>query len=161
MTLARRIHFLYHESITSWMHQLLSFLNAYAGYNHISMYSPDSTNMTVITPTGMYCYNVMPFGLKNAGATYQRMMSRIFEPLSSKTMEAYIDDMLVKLRLREDHLAHLREAFKLMRRHRLRLNPEKCAFGVESGNFLGFLVSQRGSKWPSGRSRPSRKCNTQ
>ena len=106
--------------------------------------------MMFITPTWMYCYNVMPFGLKNAGATYQHMMSRIFEPLLGKTMEAHIDEMLVKSRLREDHLAHLREAFEFMRKHRLRLNPKKCAFEVRSGNFLGFLVSQRGIKMALG-----------
>ena len=86
----------------------------------------------------------MPFGLKNARATYQHMMSRIFEPLLGKTMEAHIDDILVKSRLREDYLANLREVFEFMRKNRLQLNPEKCAFGVRFGNFLGFLVSQRG-----------------
>ena len=85
----------------------------------------------------------MPFGLKNVETTYQPMMSRIFEPLLGMTMEAYIDNILVKLRLRGDHLGHLREAFKLMRRHRLWLNPEKCVFGVGSINFLKFLVSER------------------
>ena len=69
------------------------------------------------------------------------MMSSIFEPLLGKTMEVYIDDMLVKLRLWRDHLVHLREAFELMRRHQLRLNPGKCVFRVGFGNFLGFLVS--------------------
>ena len=86
----------------------------------------------------------MPFDLKNDGAAYQRMMSHIFEPLMGKTMEAYIDDMLVKLNSREDHLTHLRQAFHLMRLHHLWLNPNKYAFGVGSGNFLGFLVSRRG-----------------
>ena len=79
-------------------HQLLSFLKVYSGYNQISMFTPDLENTTFITSTRMYCYNVIPFVLKNARAPYQRMMSRIFEPLLGKTMEAYIDDMLVKLR---------------------------------------------------------------
>ena len=77
-------------------HQLLSFLDSYPGYNQIPMYPPNSANTTFITLTRMYCYNVMPFGLKNAGGTYHRMMSHIFEPLLGRTMEAYIDDMLVK-----------------------------------------------------------------
>ena len=106
----------------------------------------DLENMAFITPTGMYCYNVMPFVLKNVRATYQRMMSCIFETLLGKSMEAYIEDMLVKSKSREDHLSHLRQAFQLMRLHHLRLNPDKCAFRVESGNFLGFLVSRRGTK---------------
>ena len=76
-------------------HQLLSFLNAYSGYNQIPMHPPDM-------PIGMYCYNVMPFGLKNVGATSQRMMSRIFEPLLGRTMKSYIDDMLVKSKSWED-----------------------------------------------------------
>ena len=88
-------------------HQLLSFLDTYSGYNQIMMFCPDLANITFITPTGMYRYNVMPFGLKNVGATYQGMMSRIFEPLLGRTMEAYIDDMLVKSRSQEDHLDHL------------------------------------------------------
>ena len=72
------------------------------------------------------------------------MISRLFEPLLGRTMEAYIDNMLVKLKSRENHIAHLREVFQLMMLHRLRLNPYKCAFGVRFGNFLRFLVSQRG-----------------
>ena len=92
---------------TTASHQLLSFLDAYAGYNKILMYPPDSEHTTFITLTGMYCYNAMPFGFKNAGATYQRMMSRIFESLLGNTMEVYIDNMLVKSKLRENHLAHL------------------------------------------------------
>ena len=88
-------------------HELLSFLNAYSGYNQIPMFPPDSTNITFITRTRMYCYNVIPFGLKNVGATYQCMISRIFKPLLGKTMEAYIDNMLVKSKSREYHLAHL------------------------------------------------------
>ena len=72
------------------------------------------------------------------------MMSRIFEPLFGRTMEAYIDDMLVKSKSREDHIAHLQDAFQLMRLHRLFLNPNKCVFGIRFENFLGFLVSQTG-----------------
>ena len=106
-------------------HELLSFLDAYSCYNQILMFSPNSANTAFITPTGMYCYNIMPFGLKNAEATYQPMMSHIFEPLLGKTMKEYIDDMLVKSKSCEDHLAHLRKAFQLMRLHCLRLNPDK------------------------------------
>ena len=138
--LPRIIHII--DAITR--HQLLSFLNAYADYNQIPMYLPDLVNTTFITLIGMYCYNAMPFCLKNVGATYQHMMSHIFEPLLDRTMEAYINDMLAKSRLRKDHLAHLQEGFELMRKHQLRLNPKKCAFEVGSRNFLGFLVSRRG-----------------
>ena len=72
------------------------------------------------------------------------MISSMFEPLLGRTMEAYINNMLVKLKSQENHIAHLQEAFQLMRLHRLQLNPDKCAFKVGSGNFLGSLVSQSG-----------------
>ena len=93
----------------------LSFLNTYLGYNQIPMFSPDLANTAFLTPRGMYCYNVMPFAIKNERATYQRMMSRMFEPRLGKTMEAYIDYMMVKLESRNDHLTYPREAFQLMR----------------------------------------------
>ena len=98
-------------------HQLLSFLDAYSSYNQIPMYPLDLANTTFITPTWMYCYNVMPFDLKNAEASFRCMTSCIFEPLLVKTMKAYIDDMLIKSKSREVHIAHLRGAFKLMRLH--------------------------------------------
>ncbi|XP_055961838.1 uncharacterized protein LOC126681523 [Mercurialis annua] len=86
----------------------------------------------------------MPFGLRNAGATYQRAMNAIFHDLLGKTMEVYIDDVIVKSKLIKDHLKNLEEAFRRMRVHCLKLNPLKCAFGVKAGNFLGFLVHERG-----------------
>uniref|UniRef100_A0A2N9GP06 Uncharacterized protein n=1 Tax=Fagus sylvatica TaxID=28930 RepID=A0A2N9GP06_FAGSY len=97
-----------------------------------------------ITPRGAYCYKVMPFGLKNAGATYQRMMTTMFGNQIGKTVEVYIDDMLVKSVRKEDHLAHLREVFEILRRDGLRLNASKCLFGVRSGKFLGHIISSRG-----------------
>ena len=78
------------------------------------MHSPDAKKMTFITPHGPYCYNVMPFGLKNTGATYQRLVTKIFQLLIGKTMEVYIDDMLVKSKERLDHTKHLQENFKLL-----------------------------------------------
>ncbi|GFZ05203.1 hypothetical protein Acr_17g0007750 [Actinidia rufa] len=97
-----------------------------------------------ITERGLYCYKVMPFGLKNAGATYQRLVNKMFKEQIGKTMEVYIDDMLVKSIRSSDHIAHLEEAFSILRRHRMMLNPSKCIFGVSSGKFLGFLVTKRG-----------------
>ncbi|RVW49680.1 Retrovirus-related Pol polyprotein from transposon 17.6 [Vitis vinifera] len=97
-----------------------------------------------ITPTGLYCYKVMPFGLKNAGATYQRLMTKIFKPLIGRSVEVYIDDIVVKSKTREQHILHLQEVFYLLRKYDMKLNPSKCAFGVSAGKFLGFMVSQRG-----------------
>ncbi|XP_019227573.1 PREDICTED: uncharacterized protein LOC109208874 [Nicotiana attenuata] len=125
-------------------HELLSFLDAYSGYNQILLAEEDQEKTTFITRQGIYCYKVMSFGLKNAGATYQRLVTKMFKEQLEKIMEVYIDDMLVKSAKKEDHISHLKEAFEILRRYGMKLNPEKCAFGVASGRFLGFLVSQRG-----------------
>ena len=90
------------------------------------MHPPHVKKMTFITPRGLYCYNVMPFGLKNAGVTYQRLVTKIFQPLISKTMEVYINDMLVKSKERPYHLRHLQETFERLRRYDMKLNPLKC-----------------------------------
>ncbi|KAL0445388.1 UNVERIFIED_CONTAM: hypothetical protein Slati_2261500 [Sesamum latifolium] len=86
----------------------------------------------------------MPFGLKNAGATYQRAMQRIFDDMLHKNVECYVDDLVVKSKKREDHLYELRKVFERLRRYQLKMYPSKCAFGVTSGIFLGFIVRQRG-----------------
>ena len=127
-------------------HELLSFLDAYSGYNQISMFLSDEPKTAFIITYDMYCYKVMLFGLKNVSITYQCMMSRVFEPMLGRTVEVYIDDILVKSRLRRDHLAHLLEALCLLWQHRLQLNLAKCVFTVSSSNFLGFLVCQRGDR---------------
>ena len=108
------------------------------------MHPPDAEKTTFITPHGLYCSNVMSFDLKNAGATYQRLVTKIFRPLIGKTMDVYINDMLVKSKERPDHTKHLQETFELSRTYGMKLNPLKCAFGVSSGKFLGFMVTQRG-----------------
>ena len=94
--------------------------------------------------TGLYCYNVMPFGLKNVEATYHRMVTKIFRPLLGNTMEAYIDNMLVKSKEHFDHAKNIQEAFDLLRRYGMKLNPLKCAFEVSASKFLVFMVTQRG-----------------
>ena len=86
----------------------------------------------------------MPFGLKNAGATYQRLVNKVFKDQIGCNMEVYVDDMLVKSVQIPDHVQDLEEAFRTLRQHRMKLNPTKCAFGVTSRKFLGFLISQRG-----------------
>ena len=108
------------------------------------MHPPDKEKTTFITPHGLFCYNVMQFGLKNVGATYQTLMTKMFAPQLRKTMEVYIDDMLVKSKERPDHAGHLQEAFELLRAYDMKLNPTKCAFRVNIGRFLGFMVTQRG-----------------
>ena len=93
---------------------------------------------------GNYHYKVMPFGLKNVGSTYQRMMTKMFEPQLGKNVEVYIDDMVVKSKLVSEQLADLTSIFKILREHKLRLNASKCSFRVGSGKFLGYTVTHRG-----------------
>ena len=105
------------------------------------MHPPNAEKKAFITLHGLYYYDVMPFGLKNVRATYQRLVIKTFRPLLGNTMEAYIDDMLVKSKERFDHTKHLQEAFELLQRYSMKLNPLKCAFGVSSGKFLSFMVT--------------------
>ena len=88
----------------------------------------------------------MPLGLKNAESTYQRMMTKMFEPQLSKNVEVYIDDMVVKSKLVSEHVGDLTSSFGILREHKLRLNASKCSFGVGSGKFLGYMVTHRGIK---------------
>ena len=86
----------------------------------------------------------MPFGLKNAGVTYQRLMNRMFASQIGRNAQVYMDDMLVKSRREENHLEDLRETFDTLRTYNMKLNPRKCTFGVTAGKLLGFMVLQRG-----------------
>ncbi|XP_057724061.1 uncharacterized protein LOC130940023 [Arachis stenosperma] len=122
----------------------LSFMDAYSGYNQILMHPKDQEKTAFITENGNYCYNVMPFGLKNAGATYQRLMNKIFEQQIGRNIEVYVDDMVAKTKLGDSHIQDLAEIFGQIRRYNMRLNPEKCAFGVREGKFLGFILTSRG-----------------
>ena len=105
------------------------------------MHLPDAEKTTFITPHRLYYYNVMPFSLKNVGATYQRLVTKIVRPLLGNTMEVYIDDMMIKSTERFNHTKHLQEPFELLHMYIMKLNPLKCPFGVSSGKFLGFMVT--------------------
>ena len=102
----------------------------------------DAAKTTFQTPIGNFYYTVMPFGLKNASATYQRAMIAIFHDMMHKEIEDYVDDVVVKSKARENHFNDLRRFFERWRLYKLRMNPLKFAFGVFAGNFLGFLVHQ-------------------
>ena len=104
-------------------HGMLLFLDAFSGYHQIPMHSPDTEKTTFITPHGLFYYNVMPFGLKNVGATYQRLVTKMFRPLLGKTIEVYIDYMLVNSKECPDHAEHMQEAFELLRAYGIKLNP--------------------------------------
>jgi len=125
-------------------HRVLSFLDAYFGYNQIPMYAGDKKKTAFITEESNFYHEVMPFGLKNAGATYQRLMDQVFHHLIGKCMEVYVDDMVVMSDSLEQHITDLREVLHAVRRYDMRLNPEKCVFGVTGGKFLGFMLTYRG-----------------
>ncbi|CAJ2631771.1 unnamed protein product [Trifolium pratense] len=124
--------------------KLLSFMDAYSGYNQIPMAVADREKTAFMTDSGNYYYNVMPFGLKNAGATYQRMMNKVFRGQIGDMLEVYMDDMIVKSPEELDHVVHLRKVFEQARKYNMRFNPEKCTFGVRAGKFLGFYLTERG-----------------
>ncbi|XP_057544996.1 uncharacterized protein LOC130824124 [Amaranthus tricolor] len=127
-------------------HALLSFMDANAGYHQIPLATEDQPHTIFITNVGVYCYRVMPFRLKNVGATYQRMVNKVFQSQIGRNLEVYVDDMITKSKQASEHAADLRETFKTLRRHQMRLNSDKCVFGVTRGKCLGFLVDERGSE---------------
>src|SRR6266540_2458355 len=124
--------------------ELLCFLDAYSGYHQVSLAESDCIKTSFITPFGAYCYITMPFGLKNAGATYQRAMQRCLHDQHGRNVEAYVDNVIIKSQVKEDLISDLSEIFTNLRCFRWKLNPEKCVFEVPLGKLLGFIVSYRG-----------------
>ena len=123
--------------------EMFSFMDGFSGYNQIKMDPEDKKHTTFRTPMGIYYYKVMPFRLKNAGATYQRAMTKILDDLIHQVVECYVDDLVVKTHSGDQHLKDLRVVFDRIRKYKLKMNPMKCAFGVLSGKFLGFIVRHR------------------
>ena len=125
-------------------HRLLSFMDAFFGYNLIRMDEADQEKTSFITSQGLFCYKVMPFNLKNARATYQRLVNHMFRPQIGQNVELYIDDILAKSLDKGKHLDDLEETFDTLRQYNMKLNPSKCAFGVSSRKILRFMVLNRG-----------------
>ncbi|RDY07703.1 hypothetical protein CR513_08149, partial [Mucuna pruriens] len=123
---------------------LLSFMDAYSGYNQIWMHPQDEEKIAFITDTCTFYYRVISFGLKNAGAMYQRLMDKVFKEVLGVDLEVYVDDMVIKSTKVSEHCQALRRVFAILRKHQLWLNPEKCSFGVHAGKFLGFMLIERG-----------------
>jgi hypothetical protein len=119
---------------------VLSFLDCYSGYHQISLAKEDKEKIAFITPFGAFCYTSMPFGLKNAGATYQRAIQTCLADHWGKR----VDDAVIKTEDSENFIEDLQLVFNSLRRYRWKLNPEKCVFGVPAGKLLGFIVSHRG-----------------
>ena len=113
-------------------HKLLTFMDAFSGYNQIMMDENDQEKTSFITSRGLFCYKVMSFRLKNARATYQRLMNRMFHDQIDRNVKVYVDDMLVKSKEEDDHLKDLEETFNMLRKYQMKLNPNKYAFGVSS-----------------------------
>ena len=122
----------------------MSFLDAFQGYHQIPLALEDQEKIAFVTPTGNYHYKVMSFSLKNAGSTYQRMMTRIFEPQLGKSIKIYVNDMVVKSKVVSEHLGDLDNTFNVLRKHKLHLNASKYSFDVGSGKFLGYMVTHKG-----------------
>nr|XP_023893160.1 uncharacterized protein K02A2.6-like [Quercus suber] len=125
-------------------HPRMSFLDPFQGYHQIPLALDDQEKTAFVTPIGNYHYKVMPFGLKNSGSTYQRMMTRMFEPQLGRNIEIYIDDMVVKSKIITEHIKDLESTFEVLRKYKLHPNASKCSFGVGSGKFLGYMVTHRG-----------------
>jgi hypothetical protein len=127
-------------------HKVISFMDGNAGYNQIFMAIEDISKTAFRCPghIGLFEWIVMTFGLKNAGATYQWAMNYIFHELIGKIVEIYIDDVVIKSLNHETHLENVKRTLECTRKHGLKMNPNKCAFGVSAGEFLGFLVHEGG-----------------
>ena len=125
-------------------HPRINFLDVFQGYHQLPLALDDQEKTVFVTPTGNYHYKVMPFNLKNAGSTYQRMMIRMFKLQLGKNIEIYIEDMVVKSKLESEHINDLGNIFEILRSHKLRLNASNCSFGVRSGKFLGYMVTHCG-----------------
>ena len=125
-------------------HAMFSFMDGFNDYNQIFMSPKDAEKIAFRIPIGNSYYTIMPFGLKNAGATYQRTMTVMFHDMMHHEIEDYVDDIVVKSKTREDHFGILMKVFERCRLYKLKMNPLKCAFGVLAGKFLDFLVHQRG-----------------
>ncbi|GKB19792.1 reverse transcriptase domain-containing protein [Tanacetum coccineum] len=120
------------------------FLDAYKGYHQIQMAEEDEEKTAFITNQGIFCYTKMPFGLRNAGATYQRLVDKTFHGQIGRNLEVYVDDLVIKSRTEDEIVRDIEETFKTLRKINMKLNPKKCTFGVEEGMFLGYQVNTKG-----------------
>ncbi|GJT82504.1 reverse transcriptase domain-containing protein [Tanacetum coccineum] len=129
------------ESLSGF--RLKCFLDAYKGYHQIQMTEEDEDKTAFFTGEEVFCYRKMPFGLKNAIATYQRLVDKVFYDQIGRNLEAYVNDMVIKRMFEEEMLADIKETFERFRSINMKLNPKKCSFGVEEGPFLGYLITKQ------------------
>jgi len=124
-------------------HALLSFMDDFSGYHQVPLCPEDQEKTAFIIYRGLYCYKMMPFGLKNAGATHKHLVNKLLEPFIGKTMEVYVNDMIVKSKTDADYGYDLRKTFDILRAFSMELNSKKYVFGVRSCRFLDFIISSR------------------
>ncbi|GKA49131.1 reverse transcriptase domain-containing protein [Tanacetum coccineum] len=122
------------------------FLDAYKGYHQIKMAKEYEEKTAFITSQGIFCYSKMPFGLKNAGATYQRLVDKASQKQIGRNLEVYVDDLVIKSRTDQEVIRDVEETFKTLREINMKLNPKKCTFGMREGMFLGYKVNVDGLK---------------
>nr|GEW47029.1 reverse transcriptase domain-containing protein [Tanacetum cinerariifolium] len=122
------------------------FLDAYKGYHQIQLAEPDEEKTAFHIGQGVYCYTKMPFDLKNAGATDQRLMDKAFESQIGRNIEVYVDDLVIKSHTKGEMMSDIEETFRTLRNVNMKLNPKKCSFGLAEGMFLGYIVTPEGIK---------------
>nr|GEV54232.1 reverse transcriptase domain-containing protein [Tanacetum cinerariifolium] len=133
----------YHDWLSN---PVMCFLDAYKGYHQIQFAEADEEKTSFHTGQGVYCYTKMPFGLKNAGATYQRLMDKAFEGQIGRNIEVYVDDLVVKSYTEAEMMRDIEETFRTLRKVNMKLNPKKCSFGLAKGVFLGYVITPEGIK---------------
>ncbi|GJX55120.1 reverse transcriptase domain-containing protein, partial [Tanacetum coccineum] len=119
------------------------FLDTYKGYHQIQMAEPDEEKTSFHTSQGVYCYTKMPFGLKNAGTTYQRLVDKAFDSQVCRNIEVYIDDLVIKSHTEAEILRDIDETFRTLCKINMKLNPKKCMFEAVEGMFLGYMISPK------------------
>jgi hypothetical protein len=124
--------------------EIFSLLDSFSGYKQVLVLEEDHFKTTFQTKWGTFAYKRMPFGLINAGATFQRAMGIAFHGLIDKSVVVFLDDMNLYSKNREDHVQHLTHIFKRCRKYNISLNPKKTIFGVKEGKLLGHIISQEG-----------------
>ena len=123
--------------------EMMSMLGCFSGNHQIFMKELEEEKTSFTTPFGTYCYVRMPKGLRNAGCTFNRTIAAVLDTQLDRNISAYVNDVVVRSKKREDHISNIRETFANLRKHELKLNPEKCVFGVRRGKLLGCMITER------------------
>lgn len=121
-------------------------MDAYKGYHQIHMHNGDEKKMSFHKDRGTFCYIKMSFGLRNAGVTYKRLAYKVFNPQLGRNIEVYVDEMVIKIKNDNHFLQDIEETFANLRTLNMKLNQQKCIFGMEEGKFIGHVITKDGIK---------------